>query len=283
MNNFIIFLHITNSCNYMCEYCSVGLPYKRNTATWYISLDMVKYINYMIESYLSTFNVYIHLLGGEPLLHPHLAQIIHVFESNKCIKELVIMTNNSLDVDNIFIDKISIPIYFSFSLHADVINKKYNFERQIDIFINNIKKLKNIVPNFRYKIEILHNMKYSLSEFIKIRNLLTEHFDKNIIILNPIHSTNWYNSDTDDTYYNNPVFNKNVAVNSFFTITNNTDIDKYCIVNDCGMVHSMTSLYDITFWKNISKIYSKHLICTHKTCICRLCLAFNNMTGITKN
>ena len=279
MNNFIIFLHITNSCNYMCEYCSVGLPYDSNTAIWNISLDLVKYINYMIGIYLSEFKVYIYILGGEPLLHPYLAQIIHVFESNKCIKELIIMTNNSIDIDNIFTDKISIPIYFSFSFHIDIIKKKFNYERQIDIFINNIKKLKNIVTNFCYRIEILYNMEYSLLEFTKTKNLLTKHFDKNKILLNPIHSTRWYNSNTDNIYYTNPVFNQKIAVNSFFTIIYNTGIDKYCIINDCGMVHTMTSLYDIRFWKNIARMYSKQIICNNKICTCCLCQSLSKIKG----
>ena len=261
----------------MCKYCSVGLPYKSNIPIWYISLDMVKYINYMIKKYLSNYNIYLHILGGEPFLHNQLAQIIHIFENNKFIKKIIIMTNNSIDVDCIFKNKINIPIYFSFSFHSDVIAQKYNFNKQLDVFISNIKKLENIITYFQYKIEILYNMTYPQTYFNNLKKIFTQYFEDNKIILNPIHSTLWYNSNTDNDYYLNPVFNKSVSINSFFTITNNNDIGQYCIVNDCAMVQTMTSLYDISFWKNINRIYSKKTICTKKICLCRLCLALNNI------
>ena len=72
----------------MCEYCSSGLSYQENFKIWYISLDMIKYISYMIGKYLDIFNIYILILGGEPLLHPQLEKIIHIFANYNRLLEI---------------------------------------------------------------------------------------------------------------------------------------------------------------------------------------------------
>lgn len=269
----MIFLHITNLCNYNCKYCSEGLPYRKNEDKWNISLDIVKYVSYMITQYLSTFNIYICLIGGEPLLHPQLFEIIQIFEKNKHVKGLYLLTNNSIDVKNIFMYKIKIPIYFSFSLHTDEM-KRIGYEKQFEIFVANVKYLLQICENSHYVIEILHNMLLSKDYHLQIQKHLADIFDKKSVYMIPIHSTKWFNSCTDNTHFINPMYGKSVAVNSYAIITKNTEMNVYHISNTCEMVNHITSIYDISFWKKMAKIYFIRKICNKKICLCRLCLIF---------
>ena len=260
----------------MCEYCSSGLSYQENSKIWYISLDMIKYISYMLEKYLDIFNIYILILGGEPLLHPQLEKIIHIFEHNKNVKKLVIITNNSIEIDSIFKKPINIPIHFTFSFHADTIYKKFNFNKQLNIFISNIKKLEKILKNFSYKIEILHDMTQSLDSFNKLKNILSESLDHNKIEISPIHSTLWTQTTTDKEYYTNPMYNKEVNINGYFAIIKNLNTKMYDINNNCQMVNYITSLYDISFWKKAKKKYYIKKVCNQQICLCRYCLGFKN-------
>ena len=271
MNNFIIFLHITNLCNYTCEYCSEGLPQQANESKWSIPLNLVKYINYMIIQYLTDFNVHICLIGGEPLLYPYLQEVIQLFEQNPLIKGLYILTNNSIDISNIIKSKTTIPMYFSFSMHTESM-KKFDFNKQMNIFIDNIKYLERTIANFKYVIEILHDMREDNSYHTSIEHYLAAYFDRSKIYQIPIHSTPWYNSHTDEKCFVNPMYNQNVAVNSYFTITKNTKMNKWYIVNDCNMVKNITSVYDVAFWKRLSKSYYEKVICNTKICLCRYCM-----------
>ena len=68
------------------------------------------------------------------------------------------------------------------------------------------------------------------------------------------------------------MYNQSVAVNSYFTITKNTKMNKWYIVNDCNMVKNITSVYDVAFWKRLSKSYYEKVICNTKICLCRYCM-----------
>ena len=145
MNNFIIFLHITNLCNYTCEYCSEGLPQQANESKWSIPLNLVKYINYMIIQYLTDFNVHICLIGGETLLYPYLQEVIPI-KSDAGIKyQYKYLSSEANNIDNAFI-KIKKN------------NKKTIYTNKVKYIVTNCKSSKKIREYFKINnITIYHN------------------------------------------------------------------------------------------------------------------------------
>lgn len=81
-----VYLELTEACNFNCKFCSVG---KRNRN--YISVELAKKVlNEMKKN-----NIYdIYYTGGEPMLHPNLAEIVN-YASELGIRQ-TILTNGSL-------------------------------------------------------------------------------------------------------------------------------------------------------------------------------------------
>ena len=271
----MVFLHITTLCNYMCEYCSVGLPYQKNYSVYNMPLNLIKYLIYMIEKYLSNFNVYICLVGGEPLLYPHLIDIIQLFSISKNIKKLFIFSNNSVEINNIINDNISIPIYFSFSLHIDYM-KKLGYNKQISVFIDNIKYLNQLPNRINYNVKILHDELHN-KEYMSALNHLSLYIPLQDIQLVNLHSTQWYHTDDSHCESFNPIYNTYALPYSFITVIRDTNTKKILMVNDCDMIHYVTTIYDTNYWKKLQMKYSYRKLCTIKNFICKKCQFFHKL------
>ncbi len=86
-------MFITSYCNLKCKYCSASIPYYLNT--YHIDLDfLLKQLNAYLDVIdgVETFRV----IGGEPFLHPNLADILdHLVASDK-IHTVHIVTNGTI-------------------------------------------------------------------------------------------------------------------------------------------------------------------------------------------
>jgi len=81
-----IYIEITNSCNFDCSFC-----FKTSRATRFMSVDEFRLVVDKIRPF--TDYIYLHVLG-EPLLHPHLEEIIEVAASTNL--NINITTNGGL-------------------------------------------------------------------------------------------------------------------------------------------------------------------------------------------
>lgn len=85
---------VTNICNLKCKLCSVGVPYYKSHH--HAPLEEIE------REAEEVFKIYNHIghidiIGGEPLLHPELAQIIAIFEKySSCFDTLRVITNSTL-------------------------------------------------------------------------------------------------------------------------------------------------------------------------------------------
>lgn len=86
-------MFITSYCNLKCRFCSASIPYYYNK--YHIDID---FLIRQMDAYLDA--IYgverFRILGGEPFLHPHLAEIIeHLLASDK-VHSIHIITNGAI-------------------------------------------------------------------------------------------------------------------------------------------------------------------------------------------
>ena len=101
MLNTNISVLITSKCTLNCEFCSSGIPY--HTKQRHIPVEeVVLQVKQALDIYKNAgvYVTHLDLLGGEPLLHPELLDIIRgVYQYRDMFHELRILTNGTLIPD----------------------------------------------------------------------------------------------------------------------------------------------------------------------------------------
>lgn len=127
---------ITEYCSLKCEYCSHGIPLCKNPRHF----DPDTIVDDLDKLLGSTRIAIIGIMGGEPLLHPRFAEILHKISKMKNIKNagcFRIVTNATIPVSDEILrafNEISVPHYFFISNYG----KKSKAIAQIE---DNCKKM----------------------------------------------------------------------------------------------------------------------------------------------
>lgn len=163
-----IYIEITNICNLKCKFCPETKRKKQS-----MTVDDFENIIRKIDSYTNL--VCLHV-KGEPLMHPHLEDILKVLE--KYNLKANITTNGTLIKDKLEIIKNSNAIrQINFSIHSITQNENLNKQYMLDIF-QSAEKLENIIVS--YRLWNLQNVKENdinkpiikaIEEYYKISNL----------------------------------------------------------------------------------------------------------------
>ncbi|WP_342549863.1 radical SAM protein [Paenibacillus sp. FSL P2-0089] len=160
-----IFLEVTNYCELKCRFCVADLGYKYPSTN--LSMNVVDEI---IEKYRYDKKNAVFITGGEPLLHPQLAEIIQKFASNHFYT--YITTNGQRLQDEKYavkfmtsgIRRIAIPIYGSNAeVHDNMTGITGSFvalQRGLDhiFYIKN-----NYLPHIKIELRLLM-AKFNISE-----------------------------------------------------------------------------------------------------------------------
>ena len=88
-----IYLGITTKCSLRCRDCSMFIPYVASPCH-YDSNDIMADLNKVLNSLQHVRTVY--FFGGEPLLHPHLGNMVHSLKDENRIDRISIITNGTI-------------------------------------------------------------------------------------------------------------------------------------------------------------------------------------------
>lgn len=136
---------ITSKCNLNCKYCGPSELVNNAPEDVEIWEDVIKYTDPFINS--------VTLLGGEPLLHPHIDKIIEKLKLNN--KKVHLVTNGQ--VDNSLLEKISklnIDTIFISIEGTEKINDEIRGKNSWKKAINSLKYLLKLKSHNDYKTEI---------------------------------------------------------------------------------------------------------------------------------
>ena len=152
INTYALEFFAAKHCNLKCLGCAQSSPYLNKK---FANVDL-------FEETLNVINKYIKpekfkILGGEPLLHPNINNILQISQNSKIFKSVYIVTNGLklLEMDSEFwrnVDVIRISLYQA--------NKKF-FEKTFLIdhnFLLVIEKRKAEPKNFRFRFLILKTL-----------------------------------------------------------------------------------------------------------------------------
>lgn len=149
-------------CNFKCPYC-----YTRKNKTLLNKIQNKEEIDHIINCIKNTNNKFtINLLGGEPLLNPHLKYILDKLYELNNVEKIGIYTNSSKLIK--FYNKKTV---FHFSYHAieandDIIVKNMNFciknniQCELNIIVINRKDKINNIIKIANKLNIKINFTY---------------------------------------------------------------------------------------------------------------------------
>ncbi len=132
-----IFLYITEKCQLRCRHCYMGDRLYRPQ-----EMDFDEIVK--ILKYFKTLGHYkLYLLGGEPLLHPRIEEI--VLFANKIGYDVVLTSNGQFDSKILLKFNSKIVHNFSFSLDAcdETIHNKIRGKNTFKRLIKNIKETQN--------------------------------------------------------------------------------------------------------------------------------------------
>ncbi len=183
-----VYVEITNSCNLNCKFCI-----KNDRKVEYISINNFKLLLNKLENY--TDYLYFHVLG-EPLLHPHINELIDIASNNFKIN----ITTNGYLINNIKTTNIR---QLNISLHS--FNDKYKID--LKKYLDNIFNKIDTLPNTYISLRLWVKNKYNKDIINYINNRYKISIDKNIknykinnhIFINNFHEFIWPNLDND--YY----------------------------------------------------------------------------------
>jgi len=168
-------LFINTTCNFRCEYCTVDLD---NVFMEFKELNDIRFENYNV----------INVLGGEPLLHPELEEILNYISARN--KNIILYTNGSKLIGNDY----DFPEFLNhykivFSIHYQLISllEKKNF-RSKDEFINIINK-ENII-----RTQVVFNFKNKKTIDFLLENLTSEDLSQKIFLCSDIEDSKYYSS-----------------------------------------------------------------------------------------
>lgn len=128
-------IHVVDQCNLNCKYCSHLAPFASNNF-----LDVSKFEKDLqsIPEFVRNKFKYIYLLGGEPLLHPQIIDIVNISKKYFPSKDIRLLTNGlllpkmgedfykCLVENNIFLDVTQYPIKFNYSIIKSLQDKGIN-------------------------------------------------------------------------------------------------------------------------------------------------------------
>ena len=140
-------INIVDHCNYSCRACSHLSPISENK---FVNLDHLDNDLNILSRYYRV--EVMRLVGGEPLLHPELLEIIRIVRESNISKQIHIITNGS------FLDKMPIKFWDA----IDKVNVSV-YGRKSDIKLNSIIKHDN---RFNSKVSFIkfQNFRESYSE-----------------------------------------------------------------------------------------------------------------------
>lgn len=84
-------LNVVEHCNFSCVNCSHASP---QAAPWFMPLDMIERDLLALKPFVNFRNL--QLVGGEPLLHKELAEIMRLSKHIRIDSTLIVITNGSL-------------------------------------------------------------------------------------------------------------------------------------------------------------------------------------------
>lgn len=148
-----IYIEIINTCNMKCSFCK-----KTNRAPRVIKIEEFEYIISKIKSYTNLIALHV---KGEPLMHPHLKDILKICEKYEMLVNLT--TNGTLLLENIDILKRSRALrQINISLHSMNKNEEQPLkskEKYIEDIFEAVKILqKNNNPYISYRLWNLKNI-----------------------------------------------------------------------------------------------------------------------------
>lgn len=154
MHGVYIELVLNNICNFKCTYCIGNL--NNNMSDNHIDIANIARLVYYLNKYLPDRYKYFKLLGGEPLLYPHLSEVYNILSKcNNCY--ISIDTNGSIEISDILLRNIKSCIKnnniveYIFSYHLDGLsNKSY-----LNNYYNNIQKM--IDNDIKYLIRCIYD------------------------------------------------------------------------------------------------------------------------------
>jgi len=150
----ILDLFITEYCNLSCVYCS-----SNNNIKTFISLDELKNMDY--DKY-----TVINILGGEPLLHPEILDILKYYSSEKFKDKTVILYTNGTMLPKLNIkEKYNINVLLTFHSFGDEVQEIYT----------------STIENIFYK-NIRYQMLYTLGTFKQLKEFNSNELASKIFI-----------------------------------------------------------------------------------------------------
>lgn len=161
-----ISLHPLTICNQKCEYC-----YARKYMSWnkMWSKKQLEYILNEIKKISISFNI--EVVGGEPLLYPHLNYLLkELCQMNNC-KEIDLATNASKDLSKVYCHH---KICFNLSYHPSTIISE-------EIFLKNVKYVSNLNHNISMMMEQKPESFEKIHQMVKKVKRYTSHIMYNII------------------------------------------------------------------------------------------------------
>lgn len=266
---FVLNIHVTNYCNFNCEYCSFGIPYKKDVSENF-SIEKLKIAIMYVNKYLANFEIHPRIRGGEPLLHPQFDKIIGELKQIKNNNQWVLFTNGSVELSKYSVDY-SIFNELRISIHTDIVqhNKKYT-----NIIFDNINYLlnQNILPKIhimKSKISIAENINFIFNTVSKIFN---EHkinlIRENIKIVDAFPSYKYENKNYDYTKIKSR-FNMNYTLPVYYcrAIKIMPDMSyKYSCELARESLSPIGKIYFPYTWEDILKKTENTIVCKLPTC-----------------
>ena len=155
-----IYVEITNSCNLKCSFCPDTKRVKE-----FMTVEKFKLIINEIKEYTNLVALHV---KGEPLLHPHLKEILNVCKENNI---LVNITTNATLLEknlNIIIESGAVR-QLNLSLHSITKNENtdlYNFENYINSVLKSSKEILDKTNTIiSYRLWNLENIKENNENF----------------------------------------------------------------------------------------------------------------------
>lgn len=186
-----IYIEITNICNLNCDFCI-----KNKRKTEYISIDKFKLLLNIINNY--TNYLYFHILG-EPLMHPHINELIDIASTNFKIN----ITTNGYLINRIKNNKNLRQI--NISLHS--FNNKYNIS--LNKYLDNVfDSIDELIKNNTYiSLRMWVKNKYNKEMIDYINKRYNTNINENIdnitikdkLYINNFHEFIW--PDLNNNYY----------------------------------------------------------------------------------
>jgi organic radical activating enzyme len=134
-------------CNYDCSYCN---PAVHDWVSTHLPLTVIKEFMQTLDRYLRGVDkkYKISLTGGEPFVHPHIIEILHILSSQQTCERITAITNGSLPVD-LYEQGFKYLKNFTVSLHLE------RPEKEIHDKLEKILYLHNTYPQIYLNVQVM--------------------------------------------------------------------------------------------------------------------------------